>query len=70
MQMLVETTAACFKKENEGCFACGDKTILKGASLSKLIKNLQKSALTAIEEYIGPEIVNLNLIFFSFSIQI
>ena len=30
-------------------------------ALKKLIKNLQKSALAAIEERIGPKIVNLNL---------
>ena len=29
MQMLAETMAAAFKKGNEGCFTCGDKTHLK-----------------------------------------
>jgi hypothetical protein len=29
MQMLAETMASAFKKENERCFACGDKTHLK-----------------------------------------
>ena len=29
MQMRAETTAACFKKENEGCFTCVDKNHFK-----------------------------------------
>ena len=29
MQMLAETMVAAFKKGNEGCFACGDKTHFK-----------------------------------------
>ena len=61
MQMLAETMAATFRKENERCFTCGDKNHL-GTALRRLIKNLQKFALTAIEKYIGPKTVNLNLI--------
>ena len=38
------------------------KTVLKGTALRKLIKNLQEFALAAVEECIGPKIVNLNLI--------
>ena len=38
------------------------KTIEKGTALRRLIKNLQEFALAAIEECIGPKIVNLNLI--------
>ena len=37
-------------------------TIKKGTALRKLMKNLQKSALAAIEKCIGPKSVNLNLI--------
>ena len=41
----------------------GIKTIEKGTALRRLIKkNLQEFALAAIEECIGPKIVNLNLI--------
>ena len=29
MQMLAEAMAAAFKKGNEGCFVCGDKSHLK-----------------------------------------
>ena len=36
------------------------KIILKGTAQRKLIKNLQKSAPTAVEKYIRPKIVNLN----------
>ena len=61
MQMLTEIMAADVRKRNEGCFTCGDKNHL-GTALRRLIKNLQKSALAAIEECIGPKIVNLNLI--------
>ena len=63
MQVLAETMTAAFKRGNERCFTCGNKNHLKGTALRKLIKNLQKSALTAIEECIGPKIINLDLIF-------
>ena len=49
------------RKGNEGCFTCGDKNHFKRDCLKK-VKNLQKSALAAVEECIGPKIVNLNLI--------
>ena len=61
-QMLAETMVAALRKVNEGCFTCGDKNHLKRTALRKLRKNLQKSALPAVEECIGPKIVNLNLI--------
>ena len=48
MQMLAETMGASLRKQNKGCFTCGDKY-------------LQKSASTAIEKCIEPKIVNLNL---------
>ena len=52
-----------FKKGNEGCFTCGDKNHFKRDCLKKANKkNLQKFALAAIEECIGPKTVNLNLI--------
>ena len=38
------------------------KTNKKGIALRRLIKNLQEFALAAVEEWIGPKIVNLNLI--------
>ena len=62
MQILAETMAPCFKKGNEGCFTCGDKNHLKRDCPKKVNKNLQKSALTAVEKCIGPKSVNLNLI--------
>ena len=46
--MLAETMVASLRKQNKGCFTCGDKC-------------LQKSAPTAIEKCIEPKIVNLNL---------
>ena len=68
MQMLAETMAAALRKGNEGCFTCGGKNHLKRDCPKKAkkkkkekIKNLQKSALPAVEEYIGPKIVSLNL---------
>ena len=60
VQMLAETMVAPLRKGNEGCFTCGDKNHLERDCLKK-VKNLQKSALAAIEECIGPKIVNLNL---------
>ena len=51
---------AALRKGNEGCFTCGDKNHFKRDCLKK-VKNLQKSALAAIEECIGPKIVNPNL---------
>ena len=62
MQMLAETIATAFKKKNEGCFTCGYKNHLKGDYPKKASKKPPKFALTAIEEYIGPKILNLNLI--------
>ena len=63
MQMLAETIAIVFRRGNEGCFACGDKNHLKRDFPKKTDKtNLQESALAAVEECIGPKIVNLNLI--------
>ena len=38
------------------------RTIEKGTALRRLMKDLQKSALAAVKEYIGPKSVNLNLI--------
>ena len=47
---------AALRKENEGCFTCGDKNHLKRDCPKKANKkNLQKSALAAIEKCIGPE---------------
>ena len=60
MQMLAETMVAALRKGNEGCFTCGDKNHFKRDCLKK-VKNLQKSALAAIEECIGPKTVNLDL---------
>ena len=60
VQMLAETMVAPLRKGNEGCFTCGDKNHLERDCLKK-VKNLQKSALAAIEECIGPKIVSLNL---------
>ena len=60
--MLVETMAADFKKENKRCFTCRNKNHLKRDCPKRLIKNLQKCALVAIKKYIGPRIINLNLI--------
>ena len=62
MQMLAETMAVCFKRGNEGCFTCGDKNHLKTDCPKKANKNMLKSAPTAVEEFIGPKGVNLNLI--------
>ena len=59
--MLAEIMVAALRKGNEGCFTCDDKNHLKGTVLRKLTKNLQKSALSAIEECNGPKTVNLNL---------
>ena len=69
--MLDETMVAALRKGNEGCFTCGNKNHLKRDCPKKAkkkkkkekikIKNLQKSALPAVEEYIGPKIVSLNL---------
>ena len=59
--MLAEIMVAALRKGNEGCFTCDDKNHLKGTVLRKLTKNLQKSALSAIEECNGPKIVSLNL---------
>ena len=53
---------AALRKENEGCFTCGVKNHLKRDYPEKANKNLQKSALAAVEECIGPKSVNLNLI--------
>ena len=50
--MLAETMAAAFRKQNEGCFTCGDKSHLKRIALRRLIKDLQKSALAAVKECI------------------
>ena len=61
VQMLAKPMVAALRKGNEGCFTCGDKNHFKRDCLKK-VKNLQKSALAAIEECIGPKIVNLNLI--------
>ena len=70
MQMVAETIAAALRKGNKGCFTCGNKNHSKkdGPKEKKKrerkyikIKNLQKSALTAIEKCIGPKIVSLNL---------
>ena len=58
--MLAETMVAALRKGNEGCFTCGDKNHFKRDCLKK-VKNLQKSALAAVEECIGPKIVNPNL---------
>ena len=60
--MLAETMVAALRKENEGCFTCGVKNHLKRDYPEKANKNLQKSALAAVEECIGPKSVNLNLI--------
>ena len=63
IQMLVETMAAAFRKEKKGYFTYGDKNHLKRDFPKKTDKtNLQESALAAVEECIGPKIVNLNLI--------
>ena len=62
MQILAETMAVSFKRGNEGCFTCGDKNHLKTDCLKKANKNILKSAPTAIEEFIEPKNVNLNLI--------
>ena len=51
MQMLAEAMATAFKKGNEGCFVCGDRSHLKKDCPKKsqkklnLLKNLQESAL-------------------------
>ena len=61
MQMLAETMVAALRKGNEGCFTFGNKNHLKKDGLKKdkkkkekkkyiKIKNLQKSALAAVEE--------------------
>ena len=51
------------RKGNKGCFTCRDKNHLKRDCTKKVKKkNLQKSVLAAIEKYIGPKSVNLNLI--------
>ena len=60
VQMLAKPMVAALRKGNEGCFTCGDKNHFKRDCLKK-VKNLQKSALAAIEECIGPKIVNPNL---------
>ena len=39
--MFAETMVAAFKKGNEGCFACGDKTHLKKDCLKKHAKNIK-----------------------------
>ena len=62
IQMLAETMAGTFKKGNKGCFTSGDKNHLKRDCPKKTNKILQKSALAAAEECIGPKIVDLNLI--------
>ena len=66
--MLAETMIAALRKGNEGCFTRGNKNHLKEdcpkkAKKKKKKKTLQKSALaaSAVEEFIGPKIVNLNL---------
>ena len=56
--MLAETTVAALRKGTEGCFTCGDENHLKRDCPKKANK---KSALAAVEECIGPKIVNLNL---------
>ena len=65
MQMLAKTMAAAFKKKNERCFTCGDKTHFKNThkkiKLLKKKKNLQEFALVAIREHIGPENASLNM---------
>ena len=70
MQMLAETMAATFKKGNEDVLFMEIRVILKKITLKhththtnklKLLKSLQKSALTVIRGYTGPENVNLNM---------
>ena len=45
MQMLAKTMAAAFKKKNERCFTCGDKTHFKNTH--KKIKLLKKKKKTS-----------------------
>ena len=67
MQMLAEAMAAAFKKGNEGCFVCGDKSHLKKNcpknthTQIKLLKNFQESALNVIKGYIGLKNVDLSM---------
>ena len=70
MQMLAETMAATFKKGNEDVLFMEIGVILKKIALKhththtnklKLLKSLQKSALTVIRGYTGTENVNLNM---------
>ena len=65
MQMLAEAMTTDFKKGNERCFVCGDRSHLKKdcpkKSQKKLLKNLQESALDVIKGYIGLKNVYLSM---------
>ena len=65
MQMLAEAMTTDFKKGNERCFVCGDRSHLKKdcpkKSQKKLLKSLQESALDVIKGYIGLKNVDLNM---------
>ena len=72
MQMLAEAMAAAFKKGNEGCFVCGDKSHLNKNcpkththththTQIKLLKNFQESALNVIKGYIGLKNIDLSM---------
>ena len=41
--MLAETMVAAFKKGNEGCFACGDKTHIKKIALRNMQKKIKNN---------------------------
>ena len=70
IQILAEAMAAAFKKGEEGCFVCGDRSHLKNdcpkkhtEKKIKLLKNLQESALSVIKGYTGLKNIDLSVMF-------